>query len=297
MLFFSQLILRSSSKISKCTDSFDECKDHTDDCSEHPGFMVLNCPVTCGTCHLRSAAVRCSPSFLNISSEPVLKTHEMNSMFSRLSTTDQFTVISREPWVLQIDNFLSDSLVDELLSQVSDWERSVESGEIDVTGAGSTITSSTRTSSTFWCNNDCYKTTPSTEINDKIQFALNMPKIHFEPIQLLKYAVGESFVPHHDYSYKELSLACGPRILTFFLYLSDVEEGGQTHFPDLNITITPKKGRAVLWPNTLSRDPSMKDTRMTHEAKAVTKGVKYAANVWVHLKEWERPSLWACTGS
>lgn len=38
-------------------------------------------------------------------------------------------------------------------------------------------------------------------------------------------------------------LACGPRILTFFLYLSDVEEGGETGFPKMNLQVTPKKGR------------------------------------------------------
>jgi hypothetical protein len=37
------------------------------------------------------------------------------------------------------------------------------------------------------------------------------------------------------------ALACGPRILTFFLYLSDVEEGGETNFPLLNISVNPKK--------------------------------------------------------
>jgi hypothetical protein len=35
---------------------------------------------------------------------------------------------------------------------------------------------------------------------------------------------------------RQLLLAPGPRILTFFLYLSDVEEGGETAFPDLGHT-------------------------------------------------------------
>jgi hypothetical protein len=30
---------------------------------------------------------------------------------------------------------------------------------------------------------------------------------------------------------------------TYLLYLSDVDEGGGTHFSELNVTVAPKKGR------------------------------------------------------
>jgi prolyl 4-hydroxylase len=39
---------------------------------------------------------------------------------------------------------------------------------------------------------------------------------------------------------------CGPRILTFFLYLSDVEAGGGTRFDKLGYTIMPKGWKSSL---------------------------------------------------
>lgn len=77
----------------------------------------------------------------------------------------------------------------------------------------------------------------------------------------------------------------------------DVEEGGETGFNQLGLAIKPKKGRALLWPSTLSEDPEEIDARTTHEAKPVIKGTKFAANAWIHMYDYEKPNLWGCTGS
>jgi 2OG-Fe(II) oxygenase superfamily len=61
------------------------------------------------------------------------------------------------------------------------------------------------------------------------------------------------------------NLACGPRILTFFLYLSDVEEGGETNFPVLGISVKPKKGKALLWPSVKNEDLLQHEPRTLHE--------------------------------
>ena len=63
---------------------------------------------------------------------------------------------------------------------------------------------------------------------------------------------------------------------TFFMYLSDVEEGGETRFTKLNISVTPRKGSAILWPSVHSHDPWETETQTYHEAVTVKKGEKYA---------------------
>ena len=73
-----------------------------------------------------------------------------------------------------------------------------------------------------------------------------------------RYEPGQYYRLHHDWIPEQLDAACGPRAFTFFLYLSDVEEGGGTAFPYLNTTVIPKKGSAVLWPHGLDSDPRKK---------------------------------------
>jgi prolyl 4-hydroxylase len=108
---------------------------------------------------------------------------------------------------------------------------------------------------------------------------------------------GQRYTTHHDHAEVDSSRPAGARALTFFLYLTDVEEGGETNFPLLNISVKPKRGKAVLWPNTLSHNLHHIDSRMYHQALPVIQGVKYAANVWIHLYDYETPNRWACTGT
>lgn len=87
----------------------------------------------------------------------------------------------------------------------------------------------------------------------------------------------------------------GVRILTVYLYLNDVEEGGGTEFDKLDITVMPKKGMAVLWPSVLNHDTMVKDDRTSHAALPVIKGVKYGANAWFHLRDFKTPYANGCT--
>lgn len=73
--------------------------------------------------------------------------------------------------------------------------------------------------------------------------------------------------------------------------------GGETDFPNINLRVTPKKGKAVLWPSTFSHTPSRQDPRTHHAALPVIRGTKYAANSWIHLYDFEKSNLWGCTGS
>lgn len=106
------------------------------------------------------------------------------------------------------------------------------------------------------------------------------------PSLYLTFSLSFSYKVHSDYiqySDEELHQA-GSRILTVFLYLNEVEEGGATGFTELNLTVVPKAGRALIWPSVLDANPYKIDWSTEHEALKVIRGTKYGANVWFHLK-------------
>ena len=110
----------------------------------------------------------------------------------------------------------------------------------------------------------------------------------------MKYDKSQFYQTHNDFIPHQVERPCGVRVLTFYIYLNDVEEGGGTDFPHLEETVMPKRGRAVLWPSVFDRNPNKKDPRTDHQALPVIKGVKYGANAWVHQRDFKTPNNRGC---
>merc|ERR1712039_891314 len=125
---------------------------------------------------------------------------------------------------------------------------------------------------------------------------VNAPTENIDFIQALRYKPGMYFKTHHDNRDSFGYLPCGARIFTFFVYLSDVEEGGDTRFPRLSMMVEPKRGRAVLFQDTLDSDPMKTDARTQHEALTLVKGLKRGLNVWIYQYNFKQFWSKGCTG-
>lgn len=273
-------------------------------CVRNPGFMTVFCAKTCHTCHLREEDLRCARRYLPMNQKPVLQPGDMDQMFQDIKDRAQkyssnVQILSRSPWIVAFEGIISEEEIAELLAaqEQKTFHQSKDQGDPDSFGLMEAIVSSKRTSQSAWCEDTCKELPSYIAVTDRISEIIQVPTDHFESMQFLKYNVGDYYVKHHDMNEeKDNDRACGPRIYTFFLYLSDVEDGGETYFNQLNISVKPRKGLGLLWPSVLSENPTVRDDRTMHEAKAVLRGIKVAANVWVHLFSYDIPNLWACTG-
>eukprot|EP01039_Chlorochromonas_danica_P003272 gene3272-3586_t len=306
-----------------CLDRHIECQQFykQGECLKNPGWMIVNCPKSCNNqinaCLLRDPKIRCTRQNLNMSTSPIYANGyydnddvnnqqryingDLNNMFEsiieRFQDIYQVEVLSRSPWVVTFENFTTSEEGEALVGAIERWERSTDTGSMNEYGESGRVLSSGRTSSNGWCNHGCEEHPLVKQIFERIEDVTHIPRSHYESFQVLRYGLNQYYNVHHDCSASDARLACGPRILTFFLYLSDVEEGGETAFPQLGLAVRPKRGRAVLWPSTLDHNLEEVDSRTVHEARPVRKGLKLAANSWIHLYDYQNPNLWGCTGS
>jgi len=115
-----------------------------------------------------------------------------------------------------------------------------------------------------------------------------------EELQVSNYGMGGHYEPHFDFARREeseafASLGTGNRIATWLFYVSDVDLGGATVFPSLDLTLWPKKGSAAFWYN-LHRNGEG-DVLTRHAACPVLAGTKWVSNFWMHEfdQEFRRP--------
>ena len=106
-----------------------------------------------------------------------------------------------------------------------------------------------------------------------------------EPLQLHKYGVGNQYRAHHDWfdpnettGIKQMQTG-GQRLATIILYLSDVEAGGGTAFPSIDVHVQPKKGNALFFLNT--NPYGMPNQKTLHAGLPVQNGCKIIATKWL----------------
>lgn len=135
-------------------------------------------------------------------------------------------------------------------------------------------------------------------VEQRIAHVTGIPASHGEGLQILRYRDAQEYRPHFDF-FEPQSAAdarkmdvSGNRVGTMIFYLSDVERGGGTYFPQLKLAIHPKKGSA-LWFGYMGED-GVPDMRSEHAGLPVLGGEKWIATKW--LRQRPMPNLGVSPG-
>ena len=220
-------------------------------------------------------------------------------------------VISEEPPLVIVHGFLSTEHCDDIVNAVIGPEEASENSE----NAKNQLKRSTmgakqdksqqRTSSTAWLHPEhCPK--PLDEFSARVSNLSGLPTENFENMQVVRYQPGQEFQIHTDHLDSFNDMDCGGRLATCLMYLNDSEDnvseesshnndetftGGETFFHEFDRAVSPRKGSALFWWNTIERPGSKGydknmflnvDLKLRHAGLPVLSGEKWVCNKWMH---------------
>ena len=109
-----------------------------------------------------------------------------------------------------------------------------------------------------------------------------------EPIEVLHYAVGETYRRHVDFfhpalpQFGEEMRVKGQRIRTCLVYLNDEFEGGETEFPKIGVKFRGRIGEALIFQNVTPNGSG--DMRTLHAGLPPKSGEKWLLSQWMRSK-------------
>ena len=127
----------------KCRDSDTSCSSWAGagECNANPGFMLDSCPVSCNACPAGDE----DPACVRRNSTPAVQDRGISAVFERaLREYPQYKprALSRDPWVMTFDDFLSEEETERIIELCSSsFERSLAGDQL----------SPVRTSHQCWC--------------------------------------------------------------------------------------------------------------------------------------------------
>ena len=111
----------------------------------------------------------------------------------------------------------------------------------------------------------------------------------FEDVQVVRYDKHGKYDAHYDGDECDGVCPYDQRLATMLVYLNDDFEGGHTHFPLLNASVVPQKGKALFF---WVADADTRDLfeKTLHAGTPVSNGHKWIANQWIRPARPARPA-------
>lgn len=191
---------------------------------------------------------------------------------SKIITDREIDIVTRleEPLIVVLGNVLSHEECEELIRLSTDKMKRSKIGMIREENE-------LRTSNSMFIEESENKIVARVE--KRISAIMNIPIEHGEGLQILQYTPGQQYKAHYDFFSSSSKMVNNNRISTLVMYLNDVEQGGETFFPKLNLSVTPKKGMAVYF-EYFYNDQALNDLTLHGGAPVIT-GEKWVATQWM----------------
>ncbi|KAK6923116.1 Prolyl 4-hydroxylase alpha subunit, Fe(2+) 2OG dioxygenase domain [Dillenia turbinata] len=208
-----------------------------------------------------------------------------------------FQVLSWKPRALYFPSFATseqcESIINMAKVQLKPSTLALRKGETVESTQG------VRTSSGMFISASEDKTGILDLIEQKIAKVTMIPRNHGEAFNVLRYEIGQRYQSHYDaLDPEEYGPQKSQRVASFLLYLSDVEEGGETVFPFENgeymdwnydfkkcigLKVKPRKGDGLLFYSLFPNGTV--DQLSLHGSCPVIKGEKWVATKWIRDRE------------
>ncbi|MGZ5006874.1 MAG: 2OG-Fe(II) oxygenase [Methylobacter sp.] len=189
------------------------------------------------------------------------------------------------PEVVLIDGFMSDDECEQLIEQSR--HKLLPSTTVDPQSGEGHVIAARSSEGTYFQRGE---NSLVQRLERRISELMNWPVERGEGMQILHYKAGGEYKAHFDYfpeqnagSVQHLARG-GQRVSTLVMYLNDVIEGGETVFPDVGLSVAPRRGSAVYFAyvNSLGQvDPAT-----LHAGAPVLEGEKWIATKWMRQRQY-----------